>query len=418
LIRVSTVGLLFALAFAAASEAAPPPAAGGVGVLRCLEQTGRVGLVAQLREPHRLDRHGWSAGAEVERVLGRREGSGSEETTIPIVWEELATARPARFGDDERVLLCLEALPGASIWRERLPDAVLRERTLSVAEGGDAFVRRPSLATLTLLDHYLVLAAEDRQGAPGAAYLARLSRDGELPLARDAVDRLARLPGLDGLLDSTAGGWLVAALLRPDADSALQDEIVRLVAERRPEAIRPALRTKLSDPAAPAVLYIAWAALEDGLSVSVARELLARGSPAHRLAAARAVTGEESARILVPLVRGDPEPQVRAAAVARLIALRAPEALDAGLAALRDEDTGVRAEAAHGLAMLGGRSVPGLLDVVEMGPAAASQAAVLALSGIDPEGLVALREVAASHADPGIRMLARMALGQDMQAPH
>jgi len=418
LIRASSLALLAALSLGAAADATAPAAAGGVGLLGCLEQEERIGVVALVGPPRRLDLHGWSAEAGVERALGVRDSSGLGEQTIPIVWEELAPTRPTRFADGDRVLLCLQPLPSASIWRERIPDAELRHRVLAVAERGDAFLRRPSLSTLDLLEHFLALAAEDRQGAAGGAYLARLARDGELPLARDAVVHLARVSRIEDALDPSSGGWLVAALLRPDADDALQQEILHLVARRRPEALRSALQAQLAQAMPSALVYAAWAALENGLSAEVCRELLSHGSPEHRVTAARSVSGEEAARVLVPLVRGDPEPAVRAAAVTRLVALGVPEALSAGLTALRDEDSEVRDAAARGLASLGSRSVAGLIDVVERGPREASQAAVLALSEIEPEGLVALQQVATSHPDAGIRMLARMALGQDVREPH
>ena len=137
-------------------------------------------VVAVVAEPRQIDAHGYTARLAVESALAGRVPAGAE---LRIGWEELATSRAPRFADGERVLLALEPLPGDSIWATRFPDPVLRSRVFGVSMRGDAFLRAPSPRAVERLEHYLKLAASDREGANGAALLAELAADTEPPLA-------------------------------------------------------------------------------------------------------------------------------------------------------------------------------------------------------------------------------------------
>ena len=114
----------------------------------------------------------------------------------------------------------LEPLPGHSIWRQRIPDAEQRTRSLYVALEGSAFVRQPSTGALLELEHFLRLPPDLREKDVGVGYLAALAEGAELPLAVSALERLAAVPDLDGRLDAGGAASLVGALLRSDGDGA------------------------------------------------------------------------------------------------------------------------------------------------------------------------------------------------------
>ena len=79
----------------------------------------------------------------------------------------------------------------------------------------------------------------------------------------------------------------------------------------------------------------------------------------------------------------------------------------------------VRATAATSLGSLGDEAVPELRAVVEYGSPEAQRAAVTGLMFTGTAaGSAALLEIAATHPDPGVRKLARVALGEDMGHGH
>ena len=83
------------------------------------------------------------------------------------------------------------------------------------------------------------------------------------------------------------------------------------------------------------------------------------------------------------------------------------------------QEPSVRVAAATGLGSLGAAAVPELVAVVERGDPLAAQAAVTGLMLTDSaEGTLALGEIAAEHPDPGVRSLARIALGQEVGHRH
>ncbi len=414
--RPARTSAALALLLVAAAGEGRPRAAGGVRLFEALESAAAA-VVAVVGEVRQLDAHGYTALLRVESALAGPLPVGAE---LRIAWEELAPSRAPRFAEGERILLALEPLPGASIWAARFPDARARARVFGVSMGGDAFLRAPSPRAVGRLEHYLALAPRDRDGASGVAILAGLAAEAEPPLAVAAAERLARQSGLDQTLDPASAALVVRALLRTDAGPALSGALLELVARERPEALRAPLEALASGEApAPALVFEALAALDSGIAPERAARLLRDDSVAHREVAVRYASGPAARAQLARLLRSDPEPSVRAAAVERLLALGGEAAVEEGLSALHDPEPSVRGAAARALGSLGANAVPGLRREVESSDPDAARAAVVALQLTgSPEAAAALAEIADSHSDESVRALAAIALGREIGHAH
>ena len=412
--RASLSAALLAIAVAAvpvhgAADVAAPRAAGARGIVAALERS-RASAVGRVEQVRALDVHGFAAALVVETPLT---GGLERGQIVELAWEELARGRAPRFSENDRILVALERLPDASLWSQRFPEPGARERVLAVAAEGDAFLRRPTLGSVERLHHYLQLEPELRRSAAGASILAQLVAFAELPLARDAARHLTSWPGIDKFVDEGIAGSLVDGLVRPDGSDALRAELLELIVTRRLEAARPALELIVEgEEPAPSVVYVALARLDGGLTAERSSELLGRDALDLRVAGARYASGPEAVAQLRGLLRGDPAPEVRAAAVGRLVALERASALEPALASLDDEASLVRGAAAKALAGLGAPAVGPLVEVAKGGSPEAAQAAVLALRKTETrESLRALRSLASSHPDSQIRSLATLALG-------
>jgi HEAT repeat protein len=387
------------------------PAQGGKAIFVCLE-TGPIAVVGEIGSVRDLDVHGRAAELVVERALA---GEVERQTRLTIAWVEQALARPMRFEDGDRVLVCLEPLPPQSVWLSRLPNPELRNRTLHVAAKGEAFLRRPSLGGLSLIEHYLALSSSNRSGPAGVDYLLQILEGAEPGMAAAALERLAAISGLDDKLDARSAARLVKALLRNDAPAALETGIVNLIGDKHLERTRPDLEALAAKERPPPAAVIALGELDGQLEGDRAVLLLEYSDKEVRLAAARYAAGAEAERRLRVLSRSDPAPEVRAAAITRLVALQGDAAVDTALGTLDDPELSVRAAAARGLASLGPSVVPVLRHVVDTGDGAAAQAAVGALRWTEsPEAHAELVEIAESHPDPAVRTLAALAIGKSI----
>jgi hypothetical protein len=344
-----------------------------------------VTVVGTILEPAALEGPAHRAELRIERGLV---GTVERGAVVPIAWEERARARPPRFADGDRVLVVLVPLSGHSIWRQRFPEHEERARVLGVAERGGAFLRSPRAGEVTLLEHYLALG---------------------------------RVGQLDAQLDPTSARRLAGALRRPDFSARQRGSLLELVAKRRLESLHEPLEVLAgSDELAPAPVFEALGRLDGTLTPAQTTRLLARSdSPAHRAVGARYASGPEVERRLARLIRRDAAPEVRAAALSRLVELRGVGAMDRVIYGLGDEDVRVRETAILSIGALGPEAVPALRDEVENGGPEAAQAAVgaLAVAGGD-SGRRALVEIAETHPDPGVRDLARAALGRPIGHSH
>ena len=396
-----------ALAFAWSGPAAgSTPAAGSSAVVTALEQSPYA-LVAVLEAPRALDGEAYMALARVERTL-----MGLTHERVEVVWEERARSRPVRFAAGERVLLALEPLPGHSIWRQRIPDAQQRARSLYVALDGAAFARAPGAGTLLELEHFLRLPPDLRNRDTGVAYLAALAEGAELPIAVSALERLAAVPDLDAQLDAGSTAGLVRTLLRPEPE--LRERALALVGQGPLHALRPTLVVLAArEPLAPAAVFEALGRIDGALPSEQALRLLAeRDSAEHRRAGARYASGD-AVRRLPGVLKGDPSADVRAAATVRWIQLEGVRGANLVSPALRDSDPEVRNAALLALAQLGPDAVPVLRAAIETAPPEVARAAVAALQVAGgPASVSVLRQLAESHPDEGVRLLAGAALGR------
>lgn len=408
--RGLAAGLVAAVLWAGASGAS---AARAQGLFDALERSplSVVGRVVAVRA---LDAQAHALDLEVESVLVGPLAPGER---VALAWEELSPVRAPRFASGDRLLLCLERLPPHSLWAARIPDPGERARTLTPALRGEAFVRDPSPGSLRLLEHYLALPPERRLGDPGVAHLALLAAGAGPRLAVAAVQRLAQVPQLDAALDPASAERLVSALVgpRPELSAALID----LLRARRPGPVRPALVALTpQDASGPAAAYAGLAALDGGLPAPLAAALLARDdSAAHRRVGARSADASLQAE-LARRLRVDPDPGVRAAALESLVGSQGLAALDRVLFALGDADPTVRASAVEAIGALGEPAVPELRAVVDGGSLEAARTALDALRACGDAGARALREIAESHPDASLRMLAQVAIGEPIGHRH
>jgi HEAT repeat protein len=412
----AVLACLALLAGAAAAEppaAAPPAAAESTALIEALE-AAPLGVVGTIEGRSALDARSWRATLRVESVLVGEAGAAP----LAIAWEELASARPPRFANGDRLLLALEPLPAGSLWRQRFGDPTALLAVRGVAQRGTAFLRSPSLGSLAVLRHYLALPAELRAGPAGQRHLLTLAADAERGLAISAARRLARASGPTTLgADETKAA--LRALSRADSDAELAAALMSWVERRQPAGLAPALDAALAGAAGPPPSFVhARGLLGEGIPAEREKLLLASPSAKQRAAAAAVASPEQAGR-LADLLRHDGAPEVRAAALARLARLEGPAALDTLLDAFDDEDGAVRTSAAEHAAAFGPDAVPRLREVAERWPWPASQTAVLALRQANsPESRAVLVELADEHADQRIRTLAALALGRGIGHRH
>ncbi len=409
-------GLMLAAAFASPAAAQGVRAAGGVEIVAAVGRSDLC-VVGFTRNLGALDAKAYTAELVVEQALGAGIEAGS---SLRITWEELASARPPRFADRERVLVCLESMAGSTLWLRRFPEPAQRREVLVVANRGGAFLRNPQPGGLDELEHYARLTPSDRAGGAGAARLVALAARAEIPIAEDAVVSLAARPTLAQQLDAELSPQLLTALLRPDASEALQQGVLQLISVHRPPALRPPLAALAAQTPPPsALVFEALARFDGGLAADRSAALLRDPSPERRATAARYADGPDAAGRLTERLRTDPDPGVRAAAVTRLIALEQVRGLPTAMATLADENSDVRLAGARAVASLGAAAVPDLAAAVEAGrqPAASTAVAALRMTATE-EAHTALVAIAKSHPDEGIRKLAGLAVGVPLGESH
>ena len=402
-------------AWKAGGEPRPlPPAPGGTPLLAASE-TSAATVVGTVGPAVRLDVRGLAADLMVERVLVGTIPPGSRQR---IAWEEISPQRASRFPEGSKLVIALEPLPRGSLWRTRFPEG----GALAVAARGNAFLREPDTATLDALAAYLALESPARSTSQGVSALLALAADGQPSLAAAALSKLDATPELDTRL--TAAGRDCYSRLLGDAERPLSLRLQALglagrhVLRSLRSAIAPFARpgSPLEGPALAAIAQI-----DGGLSKSAVEAHLLRPEAAIREIAVRfSREGIDDAQLEV-LMREDPAPEVRAAALETLIERRGAAALDSALPLLFDPDPLVTRTASIGIASLGSEAVPKLRRLLEQRPfddprELAPVAFAMAMAG--PEGRGALGEIAASHPDARVRRLAGLALGRFSGDPH
>ena len=256
------------------------------------------------------------------------------------------------------------------------------------------------------------MPADIRGGPAGQRLLISLAGEAERPLAVSAARRLTAHTG-ETTLGAEEAQAVLRALARSDSDPELAAVLLIWIERRQPRGLEPALDAALAAPTrAPATFVAARGLLGEGLPEGRARALLASPSAPHRAAAAGAAGPAQIGR-LAELVRGDPAPEVRLAALQRLARLQGAASLDVLLDAFDDADASVLNAAALQAAAFGPDVVPRLREVADVWPWPASQTAVVALrSANSEEGRAALVHLADEHRDERVRAMAALALGR------
>ena len=367
---------------------------------------GPATVLGTVRRVVALDERSFLAHLEVERSLSGSHASGEE---LAFAWDERLRDGPRRFGEGRRVLLVLEPLPGWSIWRKRLGD----RRAVGVALRGEAFVLDPDPRTVDLLAAWLARSPAERSGTAALPALAALVEGASPGVARGALDRIDRTPGLARGLAGAPTGSLRRALLDAGRPDSLREAFVQQIGQRGLVAFRPELEAlaHAPGPLAPAAVT-AWAALPGGLATAEVESLMSRSESAVRAAAlAGAPAGFPIARLQAALSE-DPAPEVRSAAVYALVE-RQGMSVFAQLAPLLDDPN--QPEGAAAIRALGGLGEPAVAPLARRARArglTGARGPLLALSLAGPQGLAALREIGATHPDESVRGLANFLLGR------
>ena len=367
---------------------------------------------------------GWIATIDVERVL-----RGEKVEQVEVAWEEPVPALPSRIESGRRILVATEPMSTASIWKKRVPDPARRARLLSIASKATAFVERPKASELSDLEHYLALDRDARRGDAGIVYLAALSAGAEPKLAIAALATLDAVPNLSVRLSDVSAVHLCNAILRqgrmPEAtpgtaESDVSDAALALVERRRPRALRPVVESRIAQrqPNVPAVLYAALGAIDGRIPDDIALALLASASIEHRIAAARWASGEKGRQRIRYLLRGDPEPAVRAAAVQRLLQLEAERGLDDAVRTLDDPSPEVRLAAMRSIAKIDPEAISELEYIVESGTEEGQRSAIVTLSMMGKEAHQLLLQISEQHPDESLRTLAGIAVGKPLGHVH
>ncbi|MEE8581319.1 MAG: HEAT repeat domain-containing protein, partial [Myxococcota bacterium] len=368
-------------------------------------------LVGSVRDPRQLDTHGYAAELEVERVLA---GAFQPGDQVRIGWEEMAPSRRPRFRDGGRVLIALEALPGYSLWRARFPDG----RAHAVAFRGEAFLRDPDAKTVAHLQRFVALPEAERNEAAGVESLTAMVAEAHADVASSARDQLARVSNLSSKLGDRAVAWFKQGLRDAERPSELRESLLELIGRRKLSTLRSVV-VELARPGAPleAAATAALAELDGTLPLEKVNTLLASPRAALRVVGVKWARGSAAERRLTSLVRTDPDPAVRIAALETLVAWRGLLAYGDAEPALLDPEPAVRARAARAIGNLGPEIVPRLRSLLERSSRDEATGPIAALAFSGEAGQAALREVAAEHPDEQVRRLVALALGRNLD-PH
>jgi HEAT repeat protein len=212
--------------------------------------------------------------------------------------------------------------------------------------------------------------------------------------------------------ETPAASSLSSALSNEARPLGVRRQLLRLIADQRLGTLRPAVAGLTAERQLRGDALAAITALDGGLPSEQVLQLLSSKDEDLRAAGVRASTGTLVEDRLPSLVRSDPSPMVRIAAVEILVTRRGVAALPLTLAALGDRDLQVRRATAVSLAKLGEEAAKAVEAFAMAGTFEQAQGAILALDYLGPQGTDGLRHLATSHADSRVRVLADLALGK------
>jgi hypothetical protein len=324
-----------------------------------------------------------------------------------VVWEELATEQAPRWEVGTWVVVALVEAPPGSPWAKRFAAPGPR---WTIGAGGDAYLPNPDLRSVNLLGEFLALAKEQRNARPGIMVLAKMVEKATPQLGASALARLQEIRRLPA--DGEATGMLMRGALDYRRPVEMRRAILKMAAQGRLPVAGPWLNAFIARRGElEAEAYAAKAQLEGNLSEDDVAMLLDRDAADLRAVGARYARGDLAARRLPELVRSDPAPAVRSAAVLAAVLSRTDWGLAAALPGLADGDAAVRSMATHAIAALGTPAItPLVAEVTGNTPAAVGAITTLSLMG-DP-GRAALRDIAQNNREERLRQLALSALGE------
>lgn len=422
-LRFAATALVVMVAIAPIAIASP--ARDASRLIRSFESAPRL-LIGTVSDLESVLHGGWVATVDVERVL---RGEQPKARQVEFAWEEPVPGLPSRIEEGCRILFAIDTMSTASIWKQRVPDSTHRKRLHSLADEANAFVERPSGSELADLEHYLALSGDARRGDAGVVYLAALAARAQPRLALSALATLDSFSKLSTRLNPISKNHVCDAIMRSgsapaEARSGTESDVgaaaLALVERRRLESLRPVLETRIAqlEPSAPAVLYAALGAIDGQIPDDIALELLASASVEHRLAAARWASGEKGIQQIRHLLRWDPDPGVRAAAVQRLLQLESSRGLDDAIRSLEDPASEVRLTAIRAISALDPEAVGELEYVVKTGSTEGARSAIVTLSMMGVEAHELLLEISEQHPDKSVRALAGIAVGKPLGHTH
>ena len=340
---------------------------------------------------------------------------------LEVAWEEPGLSVPPRYSRGHRILVGLQPLPTASIWRQRIPLDERRDQVGFIDTKHPGAIRDPSASATHLIHHYLALSPSARLGDAGLVRLAQMMARSESALARPALARLdERVASEEWALPPKARLEIVMALQRDDAPGLVRD-LLRWMDEARPidllEPISWALeKSGQGDAIRP--LESARAAITGRLEPDREGMLLASEVVEERVLACRYLQGDAARRRLPGLILSDPSPRVRTVALRRWVGLEGQAAIPEVVRALDDSSSQVRRAAAELLVGLGEPAIDDLHRLTRRDASEGARMAVASLSMMGRPAQGALEDVAVDHEDEAMRTLARMALGLPIGHQH
>lgn len=378
----------------------PDPAPSGV-VIEVLESAVLV-VTGEVQVVEAFGDGAYQAGVGIDQSLA----GGEPPAVIHVVWEERAASRPPRLVSGDRVLLGLERHSETSRWRARQLSSELR---WAIADEAAAFLRRPGVGEVSVLEHFLALPSEHRNGPDGARHLLALAASAQPPLALAAARRLAATAST--ALPPSVAALAMQGLARPES-TGVPTALVNWIAQRQPAGLVASLDRGLAQTdAAPA--WVRARAQLPGTFEARLGSLEADGRPAMRAAVAATTTnGSRWTKLST-----DEDAAVREAAAARPV----PDGGSLALLepSLSDPEPRVRIAAARTLAAHGDDAVP-LLQRVGMESTSPARETALAALGLisSADASQAISTIARDHDDAGMRALAELALTRKLGDVH
>jgi HEAT repeat protein len=344
-------------------------------------------------------------------------GGAVRGTPLELVQERVFGTEKPYFATGSEVLVFAVPLPPYSYYRESLPPGSYLRWTDPKDSAGDiATLADPAVGEA--VQRYLAVA-KDR--AASARQLTGLLASPVAQLRADALTTIADRPQLGATLDAAALEPVRLVLADEHVPVAERGAIIVTLARAGARGIIPiaedmaAKRGPLQAPALDALVLMGHAPREEQLLAASHGE-----DPALRIAAVRGLARSSSRAAferVAEIVRGDPVPEVRKAALTALGSAHDPRAVGILADAMRSSDKGEVLAAGESLGRIASpEAIRALGVVLREGSFDAEAAAAFALNQTNkPEAYAILRDQRELHPDPQVRRLIKLALGEHLE---